>query len=330
MVNKAIKQQNTSMNNEGFLPWEGKRCFHVAVVGTMSSGKSTLIDALLGTDCMPSGNMACTAKIISACQCGDMKKMMGFTVSRNEVTSPQEQATRERINEWNQDETVQRIVLYGKAKRGRPPMPLLVFHDTPGTNDALQRKRLEYVLSFFESNPVDLVLFVVNACHNGTDDQKNLASNIYKSVIAPKKIPVLFVVNKLDEFDSEKESLRDTLVQAAQDMEAIGFEESAVIPISAKAARGLQLALEGKQLSASERRVLNNPLFANEERTLNWIIAPTLQQNRKNRHSLAFGRNAEEIALRAAIQRTGLTMLRNTIQCEMSKKNEKIKRSGNQ
>ena len=61
MVNKAIKQQNTSMNNEGFLPWEGKRCFHVAVVGTMSSGKSTLIDALLGTDCMPSGNMACTA-----------------------------------------------------------------------------------------------------------------------------------------------------------------------------------------------------------------------------------------------------------------------------
>ena len=330
MVNKTIKQQNTSMNDEGFLPWEGKRCFHVAVVGTMSSGKSTLIDALLGTDCMPNANLACTAKIISVCQSGDMKKIVGFTVSRNEKSSPLERATRERMDEWNKDNEIERIVLCGKAMRGRPKFPLLVLHDTPGTNDAFRREHLEHVVSFLKSCPVDLVLFVINANHNGTDDQKILASNIYNTVVASRKVPVFFVINKLDDFDTEKENLQDTLDQAAQDMKDVGFENPVVLPMSAKAARVFQLALEGKHLSASERRVLNNPLFVSDEGDFRCLISPSLQKYRKKRRSLAFGRNVEEIALRTAIQRTGLTMLQDTIQYEMSKKNEKSKRSGDQ
>ena len=41
-----------------------KNLKRVLVVSTMSSGKSTLINALIGQDLFPSRNDACTAKII--------------------------------------------------------------------------------------------------------------------------------------------------------------------------------------------------------------------------------------------------------------------------
>ena len=37
--------------------------FEIAVIATMSSGKSTLINAILGQELMPSKNEACTAKV---------------------------------------------------------------------------------------------------------------------------------------------------------------------------------------------------------------------------------------------------------------------------
>lgn len=39
--------------------------YHVAICATMSAGKSTFINSLLGSDYIPSGNEACTAKITS-------------------------------------------------------------------------------------------------------------------------------------------------------------------------------------------------------------------------------------------------------------------------
>ena len=38
-----------------------KRIFPMAVIATMSSGKSTLINALLGKEILPNSNAACTA-----------------------------------------------------------------------------------------------------------------------------------------------------------------------------------------------------------------------------------------------------------------------------
>ena len=42
-----------------------KKIFPMLVIATMSSGKSTLINALLGQQILPSKNEACTAKTYS-------------------------------------------------------------------------------------------------------------------------------------------------------------------------------------------------------------------------------------------------------------------------
>ena len=62
---------NTSENliSEDFFPKgikiEENKVFPMAVIATMSSGKSTLINALIGKEILPSANAACTALNLS-------------------------------------------------------------------------------------------------------------------------------------------------------------------------------------------------------------------------------------------------------------------------
>ncbi len=317
MTNKEIKQRTTALKGNGVFPWHGEKCFHVAVVGTMSSGKSTLIDALLGTDCMPSANLACTAKIISVCRRGDMKTIVGFTVSKDERMSMPEQATRKQINDWNQDEKVQRIVLYGKAMRGRPKIPLVVFHDTPGTNDAKHPVHLEQVLTFLQQNPMDMILFVIDGKYSGTDSQQKLAIKIRENITGDVNANILFLFNKLNCYDleTEKEDIEKDLQDARRDMESAGYIKPIVLPVSAKAARLFHAFLMGWKLSKQEEtdyEILSQS-FGAKGWNLPIYFPSNLNRNPKKSRLLALGKDSNGINLRAAIQRTGLPALQDIL-----------------
>ena len=57
LISKELFASNVSVNINKMYP--------MLVMATMSSGKSTLINALLGEELLPSKNEACTAKIYS-------------------------------------------------------------------------------------------------------------------------------------------------------------------------------------------------------------------------------------------------------------------------
>ena len=297
--------------DEMALPWQGENCFHVAVVGTMSSGKSTLIDALLGTDCMPSANMACTSKIISICQQGDMKKLIGVTVSDDGSFSQPVQATKDNIKEWNQDNHIRRIILSGKSRRwGRSKPPFLVLHDTPGPNDSRHPElAIEYIFAFLRQNPVNLILYVIDGLYNGTVDQKELFSKIREK---HKMANSLFVINKLDDVDTEKENICNKLEHTLQDLKAVGFLNPSVLPFSAKAARLCQLALAKYPMTSSEQSFLDGAIKNFDDLTC--FLPSTLKKHRRGRGLLALGRDAEEIELRVVMKKTGLIALRAIIQ----------------
>ena len=50
--------------------------YNVAVCATMSAGKSTFINAMLGSDYIPSKNEACTAKITTIRDNDNLNKIM--------------------------------------------------------------------------------------------------------------------------------------------------------------------------------------------------------------------------------------------------------------
>ena len=54
-----------------------KRVYPTLVVSTMSSGKSTLINSLVGAELLPSSNRACTAKSIAILD-NDQKTRFGI------------------------------------------------------------------------------------------------------------------------------------------------------------------------------------------------------------------------------------------------------------
>ena len=59
--------------------------FTVAVIATMSSGKSTILNALLGYELLPSKNEACTAKTFKIKDVDGLAQFIGRTKDVEEV-----------------------------------------------------------------------------------------------------------------------------------------------------------------------------------------------------------------------------------------------------
>jgi hypothetical protein len=79
--------------------------FEVSVIATMKAGKSTLINALLGQDLLPSQSEVCTATITQIRDCDDRDRFIGQIVNDNENTeSNWQDVTKSLLEEWNLSE----------------------------------------------------------------------------------------------------------------------------------------------------------------------------------------------------------------------------------
>jgi hypothetical protein len=56
----------------------------------------------------------------------------------------------------------------------------------------------------------------------------------------------LFVINKADSYDSEKESLKETITEILDELTKCGFENPVIVPVSSRAARLFKKALYGR------------------------------------------------------------------------------------
>ena len=87
--------------------------FPINVIATMSSGKSTLINALLGKKLMPSKNEACTATITEILD-NDSEQFAAVVYDEDNVELQQiPNLTYEIMNELNDDENVHKIAAQG-------------------------------------------------------------------------------------------------------------------------------------------------------------------------------------------------------------------------
>lgn len=86
------------------------------VVSTMSSGKSTLINALTGEDLLPSMNRACTARAVAILD-NDMKsKFEIHAIDSHGKYSHIDKATKKAVIEFNESNDVEEMLLEGEIK----------------------------------------------------------------------------------------------------------------------------------------------------------------------------------------------------------------------
>ena len=144
---------------------ERKNDFDMAVVATMSSGKSTLINALLGCDLLPAANDATTAKITRIHDCDDKE---GFTVQcstrQGEILHKIKPVTPELLDEYNKDDKVFYVDLDGDIPGISGSMLRLNILDTPGPNNSATQEHRDVtntVLHDKERQPI--ILYVMDS-----------------------------------------------------------------------------------------------------------------------------------------------------------------------
>ncbi|MCL1987748.1 MAG: 50S ribosome-binding GTPase [Firmicutes bacterium] len=194
------------------------------ITGTMSAGKSTLINAIIGEKLAKTAAETVTAQISYF----DSKKISFKTLVK--------------------------------------PAKSVVIIDTPGVNAALNPEHAEITHvalgkkgkkgKNFEDNEkaeiYDKLIYIFNADRLGTEDEMEHLEYIAENVPKDK---LIFVLNKVDNFDSADDSIEESLAKLKKDLLANGFPKPKVFPISAHFALLLKLQ-KSDQLSRHEQRTL--------------------------------------------------------------------------
>ena len=238
--------------------------FDVYVVATMSSGKSTLINAMLGTSLLPAANEATTATIARITD-NDQMKDKGFNAKRfnhsGQELDTENNVAATTLETWNKDTNTFRIELEGdiKAIRERDNVRL-VLTDTPGPNNSQDAEHSKTTMKhIMDSTRNPMILYILNGTQLGIQDDKNLLNMIAEAMSKggkQSKDRFIFVVSKMDAFDPEKESIPNALARIRQYLQDNGISEPAIYPVSAEFTRLLRLP--SKELSFKESRALGD------------------------------------------------------------------------
>lgn len=241
-----------------FLSNEKRYCryktFNIAVCATMSAGKSTFVNALLGSDVLPARNEATTAKITTVYDKDGLDKVYGFCESGKKIVAKSDNVDLTVLNEWNNSSDIDHVYLQSDFDRIANRNVVVTIHDTPGTNNSANDSHHDVTVEFLKTQKMDAVIYVSNAEQLATCDEFGLLSELY-GLTKKNKAPVIFVLNKIDSLDFEKESLENLIKTYSQIIRKVGFGANAkIIPVSAKRARFIKMLYKGKALTKKEMR----------------------------------------------------------------------------
>jgi GTPase Era involved in 16S rRNA processing len=233
---------------------------NIAVCATMSAGKSTFVNALLGRDVLPARNEATTAKITSVYDRDNVRKMIGFMMQDGKINEQCEEVELETIDRWNSSPKVERVYLQGDLDGIKNNGFIVAVHDTPGTNNSGDKSHHDVTMDFLQNNKMDALIFVANSTQLCTNDERILLVELLNKVVTPSNIPVVFILNKADEVDEEKENLSDIQKRYTEYLEEIGFKDPKSFLLSAKAARLLKMSRNERsdKMTLREKRELKS------------------------------------------------------------------------
>lgn len=218
--------------------------FEVNVVATMSSGKSTLINSLLGKQIMPSANEATTATIVKVIdndgETGDDFYAIGYSPEGKKVFDRKKVDLAD-MQAFNADDKVSFIDVEGSIPCVDATGMKLVLVDTPGPNNARNKQHEEMTYKMMADSDKSLVLVVLNAQQSGIADEKlflDYVCNCMKSGGKQTKDRFIFVVNRINCFDPRPQQdgpgcIARTLSNIKKDLEDRGIQNPNIFPVAA-------------------------------------------------------------------------------------------------
>ena len=222
--------------------------FPVNVIATMSSGKSTLINALLGNKLMPSKNQACTATITEILDVDNPHFSAVVYYGDNSMIQEVPELTLEIMGELNDDENVHRISAEGDIPFLDSKSTALMLVDTPGTNSAQNQAHKNTTYRKINSDSNNLILYVLNGTQLSTNDDAALLHYVADQIKKGGKQVrdrFLFVINKMDQFNPEEEDIGKAVLSAKRYLATYCIEDPQIFPCSAFTALNIRTYFEG-------------------------------------------------------------------------------------
>ncbi|AFN79598.1 hypothetical protein PSJM300_17725 [Stutzerimonas stutzeri DSM 10701] len=253
--------------------------FDVLIMATMSAGKSSLVNALIGQELLHIANEATTACHIKIEHRRGAKYFTGTCYSHsNLLINRQRNISAKQVRDWNADRQVRQITLTGRFRSHLGPISGLVLHDTPGPNNSRDDQHAQLAFEAAKSVPFKTLLYVLNASQLGTYDDRNLLEKLQKKSANRGDNPFCFVLNKIDLLDPEKgEDLAEYVAKTQLYLSNLGFDNPVIIPSMASTALYAKKALAHEPLSRAQHMKLQQALedfSTNKNALLEHVKAP--------------------------------------------------------
>ena len=227
--------------NDKFLK---EKPIRVIVTATMSAGKSTLLNALIGKKINRTQNEACTAKIHYI-----MNKPYEDGYCYEYDYALELDAPLQTLMEDNLQNTGQEIVVGTFFRTVGNATKRLWLIDTPGVNSSQDKEHKEITERCIVESNSDLLIYLLNGENIGSDDDREHLQFVLENY----KGKIVFVVNKLDKFRKKEDSVSETLDAVVNDLTEIGFENPLVVPISSAAAYLAKMSIFGEDLDEDDQ-----------------------------------------------------------------------------
>ena len=225
--------------------------FEVCVVATMSAGKSTLINAMLGAKLMPSKQEACTAIITKIKDTKGSHKWKAQVYGKDgNLLATCDNLTYQDMEKFNSNTNVSTILAEGDIPFVSSKEVSLVLIDTPGPNNSTDPEHERIQSEFLNKNSKSLVLYVTEGTFS-TDDNNKLLGRVAKSMEVggkQSKDRFIFVINKIDGRGKEDGDLSQTLDKVRAHLKLHGIEKANLFPAAALPALNIRLLDSGADL----------------------------------------------------------------------------------
>ena len=248
--------------------------FRIVIVAPMSSGKSTLINSIIGRDMLPAVNQATTAVIT---EIKDNDQFEDFLVNADDKYGNNvvrnKKATKDVISELNykkdpndpegKDALIHLVKLEGPIPNLPSDVLSTVFVDTPGGNNSQNDEHEEMMDEAIDDENKSLILYVFNGAQLGTNDSNIILQKIANAMQnstngKQSRDRFLFVANRMDEFDVSQEPYEEVISNTIlPQLAANGITEPNLFLTSAQTAKLVRMVMNGEELSETEEEDLD-------------------------------------------------------------------------
>ena len=247
--------------------------FRIVIVAPMSSGKSTLINAIVGRDLLPAVNQATTAVIT---EIKDNDQFEDFLVNADDKygnnVAKNKKATKKLISELNymkdpadpegKEALIHLVQLEGPIPNLPSDMLNTVFVDTPGGNNSQNMEHEQMMDEAINDENKSLILYVFNGAQLGTNDSNIILQKIANAMQnstngKQSRDRFLFVANRMDEFDVSEEPYEEVIENTIlPQLASNGITEPNLFLASAQTAKLIRMIANGEELSETEEEDL--------------------------------------------------------------------------